>query len=296
MHGKMTPLALIHNEAAGNGSHDRDWLVSLLSRAGYAVDYHRSKSPAIAAALNSTAELIAVAGGDGTVAKVTAQARSDGPPIAILPLGTANNLARALGLGLDIEALVTGWRCGTVRPFYPIDSEGPWGRRRLIEGLGFGAIEEAIAHLPDTIDHASACRGYADAVMTADPELLQLTVDGYTMIERFAVLEIATIPLVGPNLRFAAAADPSGREFAVSFVRDSDKERQALAQWLLAPKQGTQAPVTMRMAKHATLSGKFQRVRIDGKVHTATDKPGWDHGQPIVLTTAADPLPFLLPE
>src|SRR3954471_18179811 len=121
MSSKKIPLVLIHNKSAGDASHDRDWLVDFLSRAGYTVEYHRSKSSVIAAALDSTAELIAVAGGDGTVAKVAAQARSDGPPIAILPLGTANNIATALGIGGDIEALVTGWCHGTVCPFYPID-------------------------------------------------------------------------------------------------------------------------------------------------------------------------------
>jgi diacylglycerol kinase (ATP) len=308
---KKTSLALIHNESAGDGSHDRDWLVGLLARAGYDVDYHSGKPSAIAAALDSDAELIAVAGGDGTVAKVAAQARPDGPPIAILPLGTANNIAISLGLGpwiergpasgrgpgsgRGIEELIAGWGGFTVRPFHPIDSKGPWGRCRLIEGLGFGAIEEAIAGLPDTTDHESACRGYADAVITDDPELLELTIDGYTIIERFAVLEISTIPLVGPNLRLAAAADPSTGKFAVSYIRDARDERQALARWILAPKDGTPAPVTMRTGARATLSDRFQRIRIDGKVKTASEKPGWDLDLPITLEAAAEPVRFLLP-
>ena len=90
MPGTKTRVALIHNEAAGDASHSRDWLLQVLSRAGYAVDYYRHKRPAIEAALDSAASLIAVAGGDGTVARVAAAARLDGPPIAILPLGTGN--------------------------------------------------------------------------------------------------------------------------------------------------------------------------------------------------------------
>ena len=293
MPGKKIPLTLIHNETAGDASHGRAWLVDMLTRAGYEVSYHPYKSSAIAAALDAAAELIVVAGGDGTVATVAARARSDGPPIAILPLGTANNIATSLGLG-SVEELVAAWPRGRVRPFYPIDSEGPWGRRRLIEGLGFGAIEEAIADLPDTTDPASACRGYADAVLTDDPEFLELSLDGRTIAEGFAVLEVATIPFVGPNLRLAEA-DPSGREFAVSFIRDTGQERQALAQWILGPKQGTPAPLTMLTAECATLSGRFQRVRIDGKVRTAIEERDWDCRRPIVLTAAAEPLPFLVP-
>jgi diacylglycerol kinase family enzyme len=295
MHSKKIPLALIHNESAGDASHDRTWLVEMLSRAGYDVDYHRYDPSSITAALDGAAELIAVAGGDGTVAQVVARARPDGPPIAILPLGTANNLARALGLGAGIEQLVAGWRRAAVRPFFPIDSEGPWGRRRLVEGLGFGAIEEAIANLPDTIDHGSACRSYADAVMTDDPESLELTIDGKTITERFAVLEIATIPLVGPNLRLAPAADPSDRKFAISLVRDSANERQALAAWILAPRGSAPPPVTLRTATRLTIAGRFQRVRIDGKVRTASEEPDWNLGVPITLAAAAEPLPLLLP-
>ena len=299
MHDKKTPLALIHNDSAGDASHGRAWLSEVLARAGYDVEYHRYDRAGITAALDGAAELIAVAGGDGTVAKVAARARPDGPPIAILPLGTANNIATALGLGPGIkpgiEELVAGWRRGTVRPFHPIDSEGPWGRRRWIEGLGFGAIEEAIADLPDTIDHESACRGYADAVMTDDPESLALTIDGKTIGERFAVLEIATIPLVGPNLRLAPAADPSDRKFVISFVRDSANERQALAAWILAPRGSAPPPVTLRTATRLTIAGQFQRVRIDGKVRTASEEPDWDLGVPITLKAAAEPLPLLLP-
>lgn len=295
MLGTKTRVALIHNAAAGDASHGRDWLLDLLSRAGYEVEYYRHKRSAVAAALDSAATLIAVAGGDGTVAKVAARARPEGPPIAILPLGTANNIAASLGVDGDIERLVAGWRGGTVRSFYPIDAEGPWGRRRLIEGLGFGAIEEAIADLPDTIDHEAACRSYAREVMTDDPECLGLTLDGETIRERFAVLEIAAIPFVGPNLRLAPAADPSGRHFAVSFIRDTVAERRALAAWIVAPRQSEPPPVIMRRAVRATIAGRFQRVRIDGDVHTAAEEPGWDLDVPITLISAAEPVWFLIP-
>jgi NAD kinase len=43
-------------------------------------------------------ELIVVAGGDGTISSVLKELKFEHPPIAILPLGTGNNLARELGM------------------------------------------------------------------------------------------------------------------------------------------------------------------------------------------------------
>src|SRR6185369_4324461 len=96
---------------------------------------------------------------------------------------------------------------------------------------------------------------------------------------------IATIPMIGPNLRLAPQADPSGGTFAVSFIRDTetDDERRALALWMAAARDGEPAPVTTRRAARATIVGRFERVRIDGEVSTVGDKPGWDPDLPITL-------------
>jgi YegS/Rv2252/BmrU family lipid kinase len=50
-----------------------------------------------------TADLVIVCGGDGTVASAALGAQEAGLPLGILPLGTANDLARTLGLPLDLN-------------------------------------------------------------------------------------------------------------------------------------------------------------------------------------------------
>src|SRR5712675_1904692 len=100
---KLRRATLIHNEKAGDRRHGRAYLVGLLEGAGYDVSYFAVKQSDLAEALGHPAEIIVSAGGDGTVARVVAEARSDGPPIAILPLGTANNIATSLGIGGPIE-------------------------------------------------------------------------------------------------------------------------------------------------------------------------------------------------
>ena len=58
-------------------------------------------------ALDDPGDLAVVAGGDGTVAKVAiGVADTDTPTAAVLPLGTANNIGKALGVFGDIRDLV----------------------------------------------------------------------------------------------------------------------------------------------------------------------------------------------
>jgi YegS/Rv2252/BmrU family lipid kinase len=56
--------------------------------------------------MHGTVDLVVVGGGDGTVNAAAPGLLDTGLPLGILPLGTANDLARTLGLPLDLEAAV----------------------------------------------------------------------------------------------------------------------------------------------------------------------------------------------
>ena len=226
---------LIHNEKAGDGRHCRSGLTGLLERAGYRVDYFSAKECDIAEVVEQSADLVVVAGGDGTVARVVAVATPEGPPIAILPLGTANNIAISLGIAGPLDDLVASWAAGKTRPFYPVSVSGPWGTRRLCEGIGFGAVEQAMHEMPHKPGLQRARQAIREAVLGAAPEWLEIGIDGATVAGRFAVLEIAAIPLMGPRLPLAPAADPSDRSLDICFIGDSGEERQHLARWLGDP-------------------------------------------------------------
>src|SRR5205807_4922598 len=54
-------------------------LVAMIERAGYQVAYFSSKEVRIGRVLDRACDIVAVAGGDGTIRKVAVKARPDGP-------------------------------------------------------------------------------------------------------------------------------------------------------------------------------------------------------------------------
>lgn len=59
-------------------------------------------------ALASDAEVVVAAGGDGTATALASALRDSGKILAVLPLGTANLLARDLGIPLDLDQWIAG--------------------------------------------------------------------------------------------------------------------------------------------------------------------------------------------
>ncbi|UYO01138.1 MAG: diacylglycerol kinase family lipid kinase [Devosia sp.] len=59
-------------------------------------------------------EAIVIGGGDGTVSAAAAQAFKSGKPLGVLPAGTMNLFARALGMPLDLDAALAAIAGGTI--------------------------------------------------------------------------------------------------------------------------------------------------------------------------------------
>ncbi|MBZ8133839.1 diacylglycerol kinase [Afifella sp. IM 167] len=101
--------------AAAEAKLDAAALSARLSRAGYDVeidaDTHLSLAERVKGAAASNAGIVLAAGGDGTVTAVASALAGTDKALAILPLGTANLLARDLKIPLDmaeaIDALAT---------------------------------------------------------------------------------------------------------------------------------------------------------------------------------------------
>src|SRR5205085_9506431 len=144
-------ITLIHNPRAGKqDDEEAEDLRKLLKKAGHKVRYHSSKDGEWKRSLKKPADLVVVAGGDGTVGKVARRMVGRGVPMAVLPSGTANNIARSLGLlERPLEELIRGWENARRVKLDAGVAVGPWGERNFVEGLGAGIFAELLAQ-PDS--------------------------------------------------------------------------------------------------------------------------------------------------
>ncbi|MCX8133059.1 MAG: diacylglycerol kinase family protein [Roseococcus sp.] len=99
-----------------------------------------------ARAVAEGARVVVAAGGDGTIAEVAAGLAGGGAALGILPFGTANVLARELGLPLGAEGaarVIAAGRRGVLHPGLARDAAG---RERLfLQMLGVG-FDAAVVH------------------------------------------------------------------------------------------------------------------------------------------------------
>ncbi len=120
-------MLIIVNPAAGRSRSSRRWfgrVVAALEREGCTVVV-REAGPLngnverLAREAEPEFDVIAAAGGDGTLNAVVNGAAPNGRTLALLPLGTANVLAREIGLPHDTEQLAALLANAAPRPIWP---------------------------------------------------------------------------------------------------------------------------------------------------------------------------------
>jgi YegS/Rv2252/BmrU family lipid kinase len=95
-------------------------------------------------------DAVAVAGGDGTIDESVNGLHADSPPLAIVPLGTANVAAWEIGLGLRPDRVAAAIASGPARDVHVGRVNGR--RFLLMAGIGFDA--QVVRDLPPALKRA----------------------------------------------------------------------------------------------------------------------------------------------
>lgn len=301
-------VAIIHNTNAGEGEHSTEELAERLLRTCSEVEVCGTKREDMEKVLRTSPELIVVAGGDGTVAKTIRNLFELRPeprvPLLVLPVGTANNLARSLGMDDDPKSLL--------RAIDDLESvqldvgriEGSWGSALFVESIGIGALgtilegeRSAAIRLARAVMEAvrpkdrrfeKRVEDFAHEVERAEPRLLRVVADGEDLSGEYIVAEVMNIRTIGPLIPFAPDADPGDGMLNLLLVTESD--RDALAAHVLrdggAPGDGApQPPGIKRRVREVVLSWPETGGHVDDRAWP--EKEEWTEGSVRVTVAGA---------
>lgn len=268
---------LIHNPSAGDAHPKRRDLERILVNAGFQVRYQSTKTN-WKKAVDDATDLVVAAGGDGTVAKVFTSVAGRAIPVGILPVGTANNVARALGLLGDAKEMVRRWDLDATRPFDVGVARGGGVERLFVEACGGGLLVEAIERGPDEVERPGRLVGNENdralAMMRSLVSELQPTnwhvrVDGADHSGDYIAVEAMNIRLAGPGIPLAPDADAGDGLFDVALVREDD--RPTLLEYIdarIAHEQHAPPVVTVARGREIELDTDADVFRIDDELVT----------------------------
>lgn len=300
-------ISLIHHPDAGDDDQpDGEALSRLLRSHNHAVRYQSADEPAWAAVLDEPADLVVVAGGDGTVGRVAKKLIGRELPLAPLPLGTANNISKTLGLlEHTLDEIVEGWKHAETVRFDAGVAKGPWGSRYFLEAVGIGLFaftipaadrSKKLKSMDDADEKIAHAVGMLRERLHRYPaQRLDMIIDGKPMSDDYVLFEAMNMEFVGPNLYLAPDIDPDDGLFDIVLVTEA--ERDALEEPLANWQAGNLHPprLTRIRASTANIEWTGFEVHIDDEAWPPKQSQDRPQRATIELSVERDALDFLAP-
>lgn len=272
-------VALFHNPGAGDQEWSRRKLVAALRRHGYEPTCFSTKRDFSNPRALQHGELVIVAGGDGSVKRAAQALAHTGRTLAILPMGTANNIARSLGLTRTPEQIIRGWKNGARVGVDLGLARGPWGERHFIESLGVGLIGRGMAiieRMGQVTDYQLSVREdrlyRAVSILFAlahdiPPVRLRVGLDGgRKSAGAFLLWEVLNIRRSGPGIELGGRADPTDGLLDVVTVTSGQREElKTQLERTLAGKRGL-SRLTSEQVREIRFTLGRSELRLDDEV------------------------------
>lgn len=238
----MKSIKVFHNPTAGEGEHTKEILIKQIEKAGYDCSYNSTKKGGIEESSPEEADILVAVGGDGTVRKLASHLlelplRDKPGPIGLLPAGTANNIARTLGIKGSPEEIISKWATCETRSFDIGRVSGLEKNPFLLESLGFGVFPKLMKAMKDRKESEvsedpeeelrDALKRLHDIILDYKTRECTILMDDQQVTGKFLMVEIMNIQSLGPNLNLAPLADPADGELDIILISESQREELA---------------------------------------------------------------------
>jgi len=279
--------------------------MTALAKAGHHATYQSTKKSDYKKALKKPTDLVLAAGGDGTVGKIGCRLIDSGIPLGVLPLGTANNLARSLGFIASPEEIIGRLERGKKRTFDVGLARGPWGKRYFFESVGGGLLAD---YLSAADRKAKKTKNLSsEQEMTLHVSLLRrvlheyptrewkIAIDGEDTSDRYILWEAMNIRSIGPALYLASQA--ATRDGQLDFVGARESDRSLLMDHLDARLAGKKPKFPLPIRRFRKLQVVWQgsaKLHLDDKLWPRKKRES-KHRREIEVTVRPSALVVLLP-
>ena len=283
-------ICLFWNETAGGGV-SLDRLTSSITRAGHRVTRIVEKDEDLRQHLRDGFDCLAAAGGDGTIARAARALAGGDVPLAILPLGTANNIATSLAIEGKIDQLIDRWTAKNVAriDLGRVDASG--AQEYFLESVGFGLVTDTIATARNTIakdnpdTHLEDARQlYVEMLDRLQPRHYSMRIESDVVAGDYVLVEALNTPLIGPGLNLTP--DTNAADGLLSVVAIAAVDRAALSCYLKKLRKGSTDDAAFKSWRTAELEVHgADRMHIDDRIE--------DVDGPIRIRIAPAALPIL---
>lgn len=239
--GKL--IHLVHNPTAGDGRYSKKKIIELITSHGYRCAYSSSKKRILKTIAPET-EFIVIAGGDGTIRKTIMRLLNKKlkykRPIAILPFGTANNIATSLHIPEDNAKNIGSWAGYHLKKFDVGQVTGLDKAAYFVESFGFGVFPRLMTELKNMDrDHITSAEGEFELALktlleitrTYKPVGFKIEVDDKVIEDKAIMIEVMNISGLGPKLKLSKDADSEDGLFDVVIV--TEKQRAKMEDYVL---------------------------------------------------------------
>jgi diacylglycerol kinase family enzyme len=271
MEQNMKATLIVNPNSGGGEKVPPEEMMEGLIASGYKpVLMTTSSEEQLDAALQGIAGLVVSAGGDGTFRAIATRLLGKAVPLTHLPLGTANNVAAALGIEGSALEIIAGLKHPFKRHFDVGVVTAPWGTDYFIEACGFGLYADGLK-IYDPNNGRSLLRSISSIIETInefEAHSCQITLDGNDISGTYRMFEVLNTPRFGPWIKLAPEADPGDGWLDVVRIRpDSDESLFRYVASLIAEDLNELPNVEVSRAKcvEIRLPGNFP-IHVDAEI------------------------------
>jgi diacylglycerol kinase (ATP) len=233
-----------------------------------AADRDDAERQAAAAVADGVTAVVAL-GGDGAAHAALQAVAGTGTPLGLLPAGTGNDLALALGVPTDpvvaARALAADLQAGSVRPIDAVRTGNRWWATVLCCGF-----DSAVTDRANRLRWPRGPRRYDVAILAElarlRPREVALTVDGRGSRREVTLVAVGNTPWYGGGLRIAPDADPADGLLEVVVVGPISRRELVRTRPRLAAGTHVDHPaVTVLRGREVALHGDGLSTYADGE-------------------------------